>query len=110
MNFVSTTLSSVGREAQALAAYRGDGALTTADFIAAVDDLAAAGADISTPAARWELTTDKVLPTDTAKRVEAAQRSYALRADGVLEYAESRAMVGEPMTPHVSAELHRFTS
>ncbi|MFC7340233.1 FABP family protein [Saccharopolyspora griseoalba] len=59
---------------------------------------------------RWELTTDAVLPTATAKQVEAAHRSYALRGDGVLECAESRAMVGEPMTPHVAVELHRTTA
>jgi hypothetical protein len=63
-----------------------------------------------TGGSRWELVTDEVLPTATAKRVEAASRSYALRGDGALEYTESRAMVGEPMTPHVAAELHRSTS
>lgn len=56
---------------------------------------------------RWEFTTDSVLPTDTAKQVSAARRSYALRDDDALDYAESREMVGEPMTPHVSAELRR---
>ncbi|TDD02436.1 FABP family protein [Saccharopolyspora terrae] len=57
----------------------------------------------------WTLETETVLATATAKDVRAAQRSYALRGD-VLDYAESRAMVGEPMTPHVSATLHRVRS
>lgn len=57
----------------------------------------------------WTLETETVLATATAKDVRAAQRSYALRGD-VLDYAESREMVGEPMTPHVSATLHRVRS
>ncbi|MEV0089041.1 FABP family protein [Saccharopolyspora sp. NPDC050642] len=57
---------------------------------------------------RWELATDTVVRAATAKDVEAAQRSYALDADGALHYAESRAMVGLPMTPHVTARLQRL--
>ncbi|MBB5159775.1 FABP family protein [Saccharopolyspora phatthalungensis] len=57
---------------------------------------------------RWELSTDTVVRTATAKDVEAAQRSYALGGDDTLDYAESRAMVGLPMTPHVTARLHRI--
>lgn len=60
----------------------------------------------STAPGRWELETEAVLGTATAKQVRAARRSYALSGD-VLDYAESRAMVGEPMTPHVSARLQR---
>ncbi|WP_233575888.1 FABP family protein [Saccharopolyspora rhizosphaerae] len=58
---------------------------------------------------RWELETDAVLGTPTAKQVEAARRTYALSED-LLDYAESRAMVGQPMTPHVSARLRRVPS
>ncbi|MER7080877.1 protein of unknown function [Saccharopolyspora kobensis] len=56
---------------------------------------------------RWELATDSVVRTATAKDVRAARRSYALTEDDVLDYAEHREMVGVAMTPHVSARLHR---
>lgn len=55
---------------------------------------------------RWDLATDTVVRAATAKDVEAAARSYALDDDGILHYAESRAMVGLPLTPHVIARLH----
>ncbi|MCI2417333.1 FABP family protein [Saccharopolyspora sp. K220] len=56
----------------------------------------------------WELSTDTVVRTASAKDVEAAQRSYALNGEGALDYTESRAMVGLPMTPHVAARLNRI--
>jgi hypothetical protein len=56
----------------------------------------------------WELGTETVVRSASAKDVNAAQRKYSIDVDGHLRYAESRAMVGQPMTPHVSAELHRL--
>ncbi|HEY0501373.1 MAG TPA: FABP family protein [Kutzneria sp.] len=55
----------------------------------------------------WELATDIVMRTSTAKEVTAAKRLYGLVNDGDLAYVEERAMVGEPLQPHVSAQLER---
>ncbi|MEU6645419.1 FABP family protein [Saccharomonospora sp. NPDC046836] len=55
----------------------------------------------------WQLGTDAVVRTATAKEVTAAQRLYGIVAGGDLGYVEERAMVGQPMTPHASALLHR---
>jgi len=55
----------------------------------------------------WELATDIVTRTSTAKEVTAAKRLYGLVNDGDLAYVEERAMVGEPLQPHVSAQLER---
>ncbi|EHR53630.1 protein of unknown function (DUF1794) [Saccharomonospora marina XMU15] len=55
----------------------------------------------------WELGTDAVVRSSTAKEVTAAKRLYGIVAGGDLGYVEERAMVGQPMTPHVSALLHR---
>jgi hypothetical protein len=55
----------------------------------------------------WELATDAVVRTATAKEVTGAQRLYGLVNGGDLGYVEERAMVGEPMQPHVSAYLRR---
>lgn len=55
----------------------------------------------------WELTTDAVARTATAKEVTGAHRLYGIIEDGDLAYVEERAMVGQPMQPHVSARLHR---
>lgn len=55
----------------------------------------------------WELGTDAVVRSTTAKEVTAAKRLYGIVAGGDLGYVEERAMVGQPMTPHVSALLHR---
>jgi hypothetical protein len=55
----------------------------------------------------WELATDAVVRTATAKEVTAAQRLYGLVNNGDLAYVEERAMVGQPMQPHVSAYLTR---
>ncbi|GAA1984847.1 FABP family protein [Amycolatopsis minnesotensis] len=54
----------------------------------------------------WELGTDAVVRTATAKDVTGAQRLYGL-VNGDLGYVEERAMVGEPMQPHASALLRR---
>jgi len=54
----------------------------------------------------WELGTDAVVRAASAKEVTGAQRLYGL-VDGKLGYVEERAMVGQPMQPHVSALLHR---
>ncbi|QUQ70303.1 FABP family protein [Kutzneria sp. CA-103260] len=55
----------------------------------------------------WELATDIVMRTSTAKEVTAAKRLYGLVNNGDLAYVEERAMVGEPLQPHVSAQLER---
>jgi hypothetical protein len=54
----------------------------------------------------WELTTDAVARTESAKEVNGAQRLYGI-VEGDLAYVEERAMVGQPMQPHVSAKLQR---
>lgn len=56
----------------------------------------------------WEVTTDAVLRTASAKEVSAAQRLYGIVADGDLAYVEERAMVGQPLQPHISARLTRL--
>lgn len=55
----------------------------------------------------WEITTDAVVRTSSAKDVTAAQRLYGIVPDGGLAYVEERAMMGEPRQPHISAHLHR---
>lgn len=55
----------------------------------------------------WELATDAVLRTSTAKEVTAATRLYGVVPDGDLAYVEERAMVGQPLQPHTSAKLQR---
>ncbi len=55
----------------------------------------------------WELSTDAVARTETAKDVNGAQRLYGI-VDGDLAYVEERAMAGQPMQPHVSAKLQRI--
>ncbi|MGH3943204.1 MAG: FABP family protein [Pseudonocardiaceae bacterium] len=54
----------------------------------------------------WELATDAVVRTSSAKEVTGARRLYGI-VDGDLAYVEERAMVGQPIQPHVSARLHR---
>jgi THAP4-like, heme-binding beta-barrel domain len=56
----------------------------------------------------WELGTDIVMRTSTAKEVTAAKRLYGLVNNGDLAYVEERAMVGESLQPHASAHLTRF--
>ncbi|GAA2784909.1 FABP family protein [Saccharopolyspora taberi] len=57
--------------------------------------------------AEWELSTETVLRSASAKDVNAARRRYSLRPDGRLTYTEHRAMMGRPMTLHVSSVLER---
>ncbi|CRK60414.1 DUF1794 [Alloactinosynnema sp. L-07] len=55
----------------------------------------------------WEIATDVVTRTATAKDVTAAKRLYGLVNNGDLAYVEERAMMGQPMQPHTSAHLRR---
>lgn len=55
----------------------------------------------------WELTTDAVVRTSSAKEVTAAHRLYGIVDGGDLAYVEERAMVGQPLQPHVSTLLRR---
>lgn len=55
----------------------------------------------------WEVSTDVVLRTESAKEVTAAQRLYGIVDGGDLAYVEDRAMVGQPLQPHISARLRR---
>jgi hypothetical protein len=55
----------------------------------------------------WELSTDLVGRTASAKEVSAATRLYGLVNGGDLAWVEERAMVGQPMQPHTSAYLRR---
>ncbi|HEY0638548.1 MAG TPA: FABP family protein [Pseudonocardiaceae bacterium] len=55
----------------------------------------------------WEISTDAVLRTGSAKEVTAAQRLYGIVEGGDLAYVEERAMVGRPLQPHISARLSR---
>lgn len=55
----------------------------------------------------WEIVTDAVLRTGSAKDVTAAHRLYGLVEGGDLAYVEERAMVGQPLQPHISARLSR---
>ena len=55
----------------------------------------------------WELATDIVMRTSTAKEVNAAKRLYGLVNSGDLAYVEERAMMGRPLQPHASAYLRR---
>ena len=56
----------------------------------------------------WELATDVVLRTATAKEVTAAKRLYGIIEGGDLGYVEERAMVGQHLQPHLSARLSRY--
>lgn len=55
----------------------------------------------------WELSTDAVARTVTAKEVSGAKRLYGIVEGGDLAYVEERAMVGQEMQPHTSARLQR---
>ena len=54
-----------------------------------------------------ELSTDVVARTSTAKEVTAGHRLYGLVEGGDLAYAYDMAAVGEPLQPHLSAQLKR---
>jgi hypothetical protein len=55
----------------------------------------------------WELATDAVVRTASAKEVNAAHRLYGVVNNGDLAYVEERAMMGQPLQPHVSSYLAR---
>ena len=55
----------------------------------------------------WEIATDTVVRTATAKEVNAGQRLYGIVEGGDLAYVDDRAMVGQPLQHHVSARLSR---
>ncbi len=55
----------------------------------------------------WEISTDAVVRTASAKDVAAAQRLYGIVDGGDLAYVEERAMAGHRMQPHISARLQR---
>ncbi len=55
----------------------------------------------------WEFQTDALIRTVTAKDVTAAQRLYGI-VNGDLAYVEERAMMGQPMQAHGSAQLKRI--
>jgi THAP4-like, heme-binding beta-barrel domain len=55
----------------------------------------------------WEVATDIVTRTASAKEVNAAHRLYGIINNGDLAYVEERAMVGQPLQPHISSYLAR---
>lgn len=57
-------------------------------------------------ATSWELTTDLVARTASAKEVNANHRLYGV-VEGELMYAIDMAAVGQPLQPHLSARLSR---
>ena len=58
--------------------------------------------------ASWELSTDTVVRSDSARDTTAAARLYGILEDGELAYVEERALRGLPMQPHLSAQLRRI--
>jgi hypothetical protein len=56
----------------------------------------------------WEIQTDAVVRTESAKEVVAAHRLYGLVEGGDLAYVDERAMEGQPLQPHLSARLNRI--
>lgn len=60
----------------------------------------------ATGTTRWDLTTDAVIRTSTAKEVRGAQRLYGI-VEGALLYAFDMAGVGQPLQSHLSARLER---
>jgi hypothetical protein len=57
----------------------------------------------------WELESDTVARTDSARETTASARLYGIVEDGQLAYAEERALRGLPMQPHLSAQLIRVS-
>jgi hypothetical protein len=55
---------------------------------------------------QWELATDAVIRTSTAKEVRGAKRLYGI-VEGALLYAFDLAAVGQQLQPHLSARLER---
>lgn len=62
----------------------------------------------ATSEASWELQTDIVSRSDSARETEAAARLYGI-VEGELAYVEERALRGLPMQPHLSAQLQRIS-
>jgi hypothetical protein len=56
----------------------------------------------------WELATDAVVRSVSAKEVTGAKRLYGIVNNGDLGYVEERAMVGQDLQPHVSALYKRI--
>lgn len=56
---------------------------------------------------QWELSTDVVARTTTAKEVTGNHRLYGI-VDGALLYAVDMAAMGHPLAPHLSARLERI--
>lgn len=56
----------------------------------------------------WEIKTDAVVRTASAKDVQASHRLYGLVEGGDLAYVDERAMEGQPLQPHLSARLNRI--
>jgi hypothetical protein len=56
----------------------------------------------------WEIRTDAVVRTASAKDVQASHRLYGLVEGGDLAYVDERAMEGQPLQPHLSARLQRI--
>lgn len=56
----------------------------------------------------WEMATDAVVRTASAKEVTASHRLYGLVEGGDLAYVDERQMVGQPLQPHLSARLSRI--
>ncbi|MGH4018556.1 MAG: FABP family protein [Pseudonocardiaceae bacterium] len=61
----------------------------------------------ATSEASWELNTDTVMRSESARDTTAATRLYGILDDGDLAYIEERALRGLPMQPHLSAKLQR---
>ncbi|MBA3524539.1 MAG: FABP family protein [Geodermatophilaceae bacterium] len=61
---------------------------------------------IATGPVTWELSTDVVVRTQTAKEVTANRRVYGI-VDGALLYAVDMAAVGQPLQSHLAARLER---
>ncbi|MGH3872674.1 MAG: FABP family protein [Pseudonocardiaceae bacterium] len=58
----------------------------------------------------WELESETIARTDTARETTASARLYGIVDDDQLVYAEERALRGLPMKPHLSAQLQRVTA
>jgi hypothetical protein len=56
----------------------------------------------------WELGTETVARTDTARETTEAVRLYGVVDDDQLAYVEERALRGLPIKPHLSAQLRRI--
>lgn len=55
----------------------------------------------------WEISTDAVVRTASAKEVTGSTRLYGV-VGGTLAYVDEREMVGQPRQPHLSAQLARY--